>query len=126
MRESLSILVLTWVFLIAPGICLGAFGAHGCGCDEATCEDCTSASHGSSHDCHETDPCPKDVCRTESEDETELTTAAPAYPAGPACDAGSAVPTDLRDYPDGKPAHHSPAPICCADLRVLEGMPLLI
>lgn len=71
MRGSFSVLVLTWVFVWAPGICLGAFGVHESDCHDAHCGPCTSCvPHGDSHNGHD-DPCPKEVCRTDSDFDLE-------------------------------------------------------
>jgi hypothetical protein len=129
MRQVLSILVLTWVFVLAPGFCLGAIGTHDCGCGEAGCHDCQpqpgEAPH--SHGCHD-DPCPKDVCRTEPDVLTEVKLSAGT--AGTVEIVATFMPAALTDNLDlGGPCkpHSDPPPrLLWADLFALNGLPLLI
>lgn len=66
MREVYALILVLWVFIGGPALCLASVKDDGCACEESTCPDCESHPCRGSHDCH-SDPCPAAVTRPERE-----------------------------------------------------------
>jgi hypothetical protein len=133
MRQGLAIFVLLWVFLLAPGFCLGAIGTHDCQCGQAGCQDCQpepgEAPH--SHGCHD-DPCPKDVCRTDPDEIPDAKVSSGVTQATETLAFSMNVgfmPADSVDRIDLNTTRvhpDEPPRLARAELFALGGLPLLI
>jgi hypothetical protein len=127
MRKLAATILVLWVFLVGPTLCVAGVEIHACGCEEGRCSPCNSAPCEGSHGCHD-DPCPADVCRPE-QDELVLSERTiegcrqtdsivlDCLPAGPITSSLDAVPVGL---PEDCPS--TPLPTERADVI----LPLLI
>lgn len=121
MKSVLGLLVVFYVYVAGPALCLAGADVHACACEEATCPECQTSPCRTAHECHD-DPCP-DVSRPpEREDLGEHK---------PSVQCPDSVATTI----DSSPGLYAPVSFCCSssppaldwhEVFTLEGLPLLI
>lgn len=121
MRSVLGLVVVFYVYIAGPALCLAGVDLHACGCSEASCPEHSTQPCRTTHECHD-DPCP-DLSRPPEQDDSGID-----KPAAHTHDGVATLSETCLAVPSltAVPAVSAPPAAAWRELFASQGLPLLI